>query len=220
MPRAAQVVSTTLLFFACTCSAAVAATRAPLASPTAFAHVIRAVNPRLRPVQSRIYADALLASSRNAHVDPTLVMAVVTVESHWNTSALSWRGAEGLGQLMPGTAHTLGVDPWSSRQNLSGVAHYLHRLLGLFATAHKPLAEALAGYNAGPLAVKRYGGIPPYAETQAYVGRVLSTWGALRWKVARLTPRAHPATVLLDRSPLAAAASSELRYWLEAQPAR
>ena len=65
---------------------------------------------------------------------------------------------------MPQTARTLGVDPYSGRSNINGLTLYLHKLLAIFHDAREPIREAIAGYNAGPLAVKRYGGVPPFRE--------------------------------------------------------
>ena len=114
------------------------------------------------------------------NVDPALMMAVVTVESHWNARAVSIHGAQGLGQLKPSTAHELGVDPRSGAANLRGLAMYLHRMLSLFHEARQPMREALAGYNAGPNAVRSYGGIPPNGQTRRYVTKVLSALAMVR----------------------------------------
>jgi|GEM_PF-1918541 len=140
----------------------------------AYANAIEATNPHLRTRQSRAFADALLASARRDGVDPRLVMAVVTVESHWNARAVSIHGAEGLGQLKPSTARALGVDPRSGQASLRGITRYLHRLLAMFATSRQAMREAIAGYNAGPIAVARAGGVPPRPETQRYVAKVLA----------------------------------------------
>jgi soluble lytic murein transglycosylase-like protein len=145
-----------------------------------YASVMRTINPRLPESKSLAYASALLTDARRLHVDPTLMMAVVTVESHWNSGAISNHGAEGLGQLKPGTAHDLGVNPRSARENLRGLALYLHQLLALFSEARQPMREAIAGYNAGPYAVKSYGGVPPNYETRHYVVKVLAALHSVR----------------------------------------
>ena len=98
-----------------------------------------------------------------------LFRANIAVESGFNPEALSPVGAIGLGQLMPDTAKALGVDPFDSAENLRGSARYLLAQLETFGAADL----ALAAYNAGPEAVLKYGGIPPYAETLAHVSKVL-----------------------------------------------
>ena len=105
-----------------------------------------------------------------------MLAAIVTVESAWHTGAVSNVGAIGLGQLMPGTAAVLGVDPHDPAQNLEGAAHYLSGLLQLFGADPRRYELAFAAYNAGPKAVQQYGGIPPYSETQRYVLKVLRAW--------------------------------------------
>ncbi len=96
----------------------------------------------------------------------------IEIESGYRQTAISSVGAIGLGQLMPGTAAMLGVDPNDMHQNLDGSARYLLMLLDRFGS--KELA--LAGYNAGPQAVEQYGGIPPYAETQGHVTKVMGVY--------------------------------------------
>jgi len=103
-------------------------------------------------------------------VSPNLVRAVVEVESSWRTDAVSPRGAVGLMQLMPRTAAEMGVrDSTDAWQNMYGGTKYLSRQLERFGS----LEKALAAYNAGPTAVSRHDGIPPYRETQNYVRRVI-----------------------------------------------
>ena len=101
--------------------------------------------------------------------------ANIEIESAYNPRARSHVGAIGLGQLMPATAATLGVDPHDMHQNLDGSARYLLLLLDRFGS--KELA--LAGYNAGPEAVLRHGGIPPYRETQGHVRKVMAVFTRL-----------------------------------------
>ncbi|MEP3921106.1 MULTISPECIES: lytic transglycosylase domain-containing protein [Paracoccaceae] len=104
-----------------------------------------------------------------------LFRANIEIESAYNVTARSHVGAIGLGQLMPGTAETLGVDPFNWRENLDGSARYLVAQLEAFGDAR----FALAAYNAGPDAVRQYGGIPPYRETQNHVQRVLAVFNRL-----------------------------------------
>jgi soluble lytic murein transglycosylase-like protein len=110
------------------------------------------------------------------HVDPELVKAVIRVESGDDPSAVSTAGAMGLMQLMPGTARTYGVlNPWDPEQNVAGGAKHLSVLIREYGGN---VSLALAAYNAGSGAVARYKGIPPYAETGAYVNSVLSLYHA------------------------------------------
>jgi len=100
----------------------------------------------------------------------TLYRANIEVESAYQQDAVSRAGAIGLGQLMPATARDLDVDPRDPQQNLDGSARYLAMMLERFGDPHL----ALAAYNAGPDAVRQYGGIPPYRETQNHVARVMA----------------------------------------------
>lgn len=102
--------------------------------------------------------------------------ANIEVESAYNPAARSPVGAIGLGQLMPGTASDLGVDPHDIAQNLDGSARYLLMMLDQFGDG----SLALAAYNAGPEAVTRHGGIPPFRETQGHVARVTAVFHRLR----------------------------------------
>ena len=112
--------------------------------------------------------------ARAQSLDPKLVKAVIQVESGYNAAALSNKGAIGLMQLMPDTARMLDVlDPYDPAQNLRGGVTYLRNLLDRFSGQ---VEYAVAAYNAGPGAVERHGGIPPYRETQEYVRRVLSLY--------------------------------------------
>jgi len=109
-----------------------------------------------------------------SRLSEALLAALVMVESAGNAKAVSHAGAQGLGQLMPGTARHLGVrDAFHPTQNLRGAAAYLSDLLDMFGG---DLVLALAAYNAGEGAVMRHKGVPPYAETRAYVPKVLSAF--------------------------------------------
>jgi len=123
--------------------------------------------------------------ARRENLNPRLVQAVVQVESGYNQKALSRKGAVGLMQLMPDTARLLGVaDPYDPVQNLRGGTRYLRQQIDRFAN----LSLALAAYNAGPTAVARFDGVPPYRETRDYVRRVLGLLG-----LSRLQSSADPA---------------------------
>lgn len=131
---------------------------------------LSAPNRSRAPVQHGF--DALIAHAARAHgVDPALVKAVIAAESNFQTEAVSRVGAQGLMQLMPATAAELGVrSPMLPRENVSGGVRYLKAMLDRYGDVER----ALAAYNAGPAAVDRHGGIPPYRETEAYVKRVLN----------------------------------------------
>ncbi len=128
------------------------------------------------PAAGRRYADDILAAARKEGVDPKLLAAVAWSESGFRAGARSPAGAVGLMQLMPRTAAGLGVDPTDPVQALRGGARYLSQQLKAFGGREE---LALAAYNAGPGAVRKHGGIPPYAETQAYVKTVLNRYAAL-----------------------------------------
>lgn len=112
--------------------------------------------------------------ARRHGLDPALVLAVMGVESSFQPDAVSPKGAQGLMQLMPATAKELGVtDPLDPLQNADGGARYLRDLLARY---DGDVEKALAAYNAGPGAVARHRGVPPYRETQAYVRKVLERY--------------------------------------------
>jgi cell wall-associated NlpC family hydrolase len=116
------------------------------------------------------YADLFTAAGARHGVDPALLAAVAKVESGFDSSAVSPAGATGLMQFMPATARGLGVDPADPASSVDGAARYLRQLTDRFGSTDL----ALAAYNAGPGAVARAGGIPPYPETQSYVRKVTS----------------------------------------------
>lgn len=113
---------------------------------------------------------AARAAARRHAVPEDLFLKLVQQESGWKADAVSPKGALGLAQLMPATARALGVDPDDPMQNLDGGARYLSMMHKRF----RSWRLALAAYNAGPEAVDRHGGVPPYKETQNYVRKI---WG-------------------------------------------
>ena len=111
-------------------------------------------------------------AARAYSLDPALVNAVIRVESSFNPYAVSRKGAQGLMQIMPETADSLGIrNVFNPRENIFGGCKYLRKLLD---DHNGNLRLALAAYNAGPTAVKEYGGIPPYRETRNYIRKVLT----------------------------------------------
>lgn len=104
-------------------------------------------------------------------IDPRLIKAVIKAESNWDHTAVSSAGAMGLMQLMPATADSLAVsDPFNPYQNIEAGVRYLRRMIDMF---NGDIILALAAYNAGPNAVKKYKGVPPYAETRNYIKIVM-----------------------------------------------
>jgi len=144
-----------------------------LPTPEAVPTIPALTNPPAAnaPLTSADLGQLLTAAGSRHNVDEDLLASVVKAESNGQSRAISRAGAQGLMQLMPGTAHQLGVqDSFQPAQNVQGGAAYLDQLLTRY---HDNLALALAAYNAGPDAVDRHHGIPPYRETRAYVARVI-----------------------------------------------
>jgi soluble lytic murein transglycosylase-like protein len=120
------------------------------------------------------------SASATYHLDPDLVNSVIHAESGFNSRAVSRKGAQGLMQLMPGTAGRLGVtNPFDPEANVGGGTRYLRQLLERY---NFDLVKALAAYNAGPTKVEQYRGVPPYRETRAYVARIVHDYN--RKKIA------------------------------------
>jgi soluble lytic murein transglycosylase-like protein len=144
--------------------------------PEEYATFVQAVNPALTAGQAQWLGSAVISAAARHGIDPRLLAAVVFIESRFNHASVSSTGARGFGQLMPATAAALGVNPRDPLQNLLGAAHLLQVNLAEF----HALPLALAAYNAGGNAVRRWRGIPPYAETQWYVWAVLWVYDGLK----------------------------------------
>jgi soluble lytic murein transglycosylase-like protein len=157
----------------------------PAAAPaSSFAGALAAAqtSPSAAPVSgtgaSSAFDAQINAAAASNGIDPALLKGLVSQESGFNPNARSGAGAVGLTQLMPGTAASLGVtNPLDPAQSLQGGAKYLREQLDRFGGDEQ---LALAAYNAGPGAVQKYGGVPPYAETQNYVTSVMSKAAAFR----------------------------------------
>jgi hypothetical protein len=155
----------------------------------AYARAISRFNPKLQPQQVEVITDSILAFSWYYRVDPRLVVAMVLAESGFRPDAVSRAGAMGLGQLMPRTARGLGVsNPFDPVQNLAGAIRLLHGHLNTYSggrayregtVSWNDIILAMAAYNAGSGAVRKYGGVPPYRETQTYVRRVIALYKQL-----------------------------------------
>lgn len=137
----------------------------------ASASPVTAVAPaKPAPVDVKALVDA---AARKTDIPQKLLHSVVAAESAYRADAVSPEGAIGLMQLMPATAAQYGADPMDPAQNVEAGTAYLRDLLLQY---HGDVALALAAYNAGPGAVDRYHGVPPYAETRSYVGRIIRNW--------------------------------------------
>lgn len=144
--------------------------------PTVFYAVGAAPMEPARPAEAntgRIRNDsgeALVAAAQAAHLSPDLVEAIAWRESRFRPRVVSRAGAVGEMQLMPATARSLGVNPYDTKENYRGGATYLGALLRRY---DGDLTRALAAYNSGPAAVDRFGGVPPFKETRAYVAAIM-----------------------------------------------
>jgi soluble lytic murein transglycosylase-like protein len=146
----------------------------PNSSATDHAQAIDRPLASDRVVRTEALHQIVREKAEKHNVDPALVSAVISTESNWNTSALSSKGAQGLMQLVPGTAQRLGVfNVWDPEENVDAGVRYLRSLLERY---NGDLPKALAAYNAGPSVVDRWGGIPNYRETRDYVRKVTDTY--------------------------------------------
>lgn len=207
LQRACILVSLLLM-----CSPSIA-TGAPETAVAQYGSVLRSFNPSLSQARSQDMAAHVFLMASYYSLDPRLLIAVIGVESSWKSRAVSHTGAFGLGQLMPETAQGLGVLPADAYENLDGTARYLRRMIQQSGTHPDRYALTLASYNAGPAAVARYGGVPPFSETRSYVAKVLGLWHDLQTRlpasgmplpvIARITTRTATASRKVVRHMLA-----------------
>jgi len=154
----------------------------PASGTSAFASALSLASGGTTPVGSlaggsTAYSSEINAAGQRYGVDPLLLQSVIQQESGFDPNATSSAGAQGLMQLMPSTASSLGVtDPYDPKQSIDGGARVLRSALDEFGGNTQ---LALAAYNAGPGAVTRYGGIPPYPETQHYVSQIMAHYQQL-----------------------------------------
>ncbi|MBI3684232.1 MAG: lytic transglycosylase domain-containing protein [Acidobacteria bacterium] len=146
-----------------------------------------AVSPPASPIQAESShrpaptpKELVEQSALNYTLPPGFLHLVAKAESGYRADALSPKGAIGIMQLMPATAAALGVDPRDPRQNVEAGTRYLRDLLIRYQQYPDQLRRALAAYNAGPGAVVRYNGVPPYRETQLYVDKIVEAWKRTR----------------------------------------
>lgn len=149
-------------------------------SELAIARAILHTNPRLSPGAALLFAGATTDAARANSLAPEFLGATILQESAYDPGALSAAGAIGIAQFMPETAAGAGVDPYDPFASIDGAG----ALLGGYARYYRgryadPYATALAAYNAGPLAVEAYRGVPPYAETREYVALIFDRWARI-----------------------------------------
>jgi len=140
---------------------------------TLIKRAVTTLNARLSPREVDVISESIVAYSARYSVDPTLVVAVIAAESRFNPNARSYKGAMGLGQLMPATAAAHNVDAWDPIENLHLAIRIIRKNLDRYSGDWN---KALAAYNAGVGAVDRNRGVPPYRETRNYLWKIYEYW--------------------------------------------
>jgi len=156
------------------------ASRGPFTDPrilSMYKQVVQAFNPKLTEAQATVISRSVIESSYKQGVDARFIMAIFAAESRFKPKAKSRAGAMGIGQLMPGTARGLGVkNAYDPEENIQGAVKLLQKHWMTYSRQTddfgKFIALVCSAYNAGPGAVKKYGGVPPYKETRQYIQRV------------------------------------------------
>jgi soluble lytic murein transglycosylase-like protein len=145
--------------------------------------IVRAIlhdNPRLTQSPALLLAVITARDARENGLPPEFLAATLLQESAYDVEALSSSGAIGIAQFMPETAEAVGIDPYDPLDAINGAAKLLSGYVEQYQTIYDdPYSTALAAYNAGPAAVERYGGIPPYRETQQYVNLIFDRWAGI-----------------------------------------
>ena len=154
---------------------------APVGEPDlAVARAVLRTNPRIAQADALLLAGATVDAARDHALPPEFLGATLLQESAYDPGAVSPAGAIGLAQFMPDTAAAAGVNPYDPYDSIAGAA----ALLGNYASAYEThyadaYATALAAYNAGPLAVEQYRGVPPYPETREYIAFIFDRWARI-----------------------------------------
>ena len=150
-----------------------------LSAPDNIFNYIKNSNPKLKDGEIEWLYNRIDKYSRQYNIDPYLIVAVMEKESSFDHETISSAGALGLMQIMPSTAKELGVNPKRAEENIEGGIRYLRQQLDKYEGRYK-VHYALASYNAGAGAVRKYGGIPLYAETQNYVRKIVEKYNKLK----------------------------------------
>jgi soluble lytic murein transglycosylase-like protein len=142
---------------------------------------IMRTNPRLSAFDALVLAERTTHAAREHGIDPGFLAATLLQESAYDPNVVSWAGAVGIGQFMVATADGYGIDPFDPGPSIDATATLLATYVERYRTwpGSDPYALASAAYNAGPGAVARYGGIPPYAETIAYINDIRERWSRI-----------------------------------------
>ena len=144
-----------------------------------IAREIMRSNPRMGAADALLLGTSVVENARAHGLRPQFLAATLLQESAFDPAAVSSAGAVGIAQFTVPTAREYGVDPWEPRSAIAGAARVLAAYLDVYRGRDDAYALALAAYNAGPAAVTRYGGVPPYAETREYIADVRERWSRM-----------------------------------------
>ncbi len=146
----------------------------------AIARAILRTNPRLMPAYALLFAEATARAARARSLPPEFLGALLLQESAFDPQAVSSAGAIGIAQFMPETAAGVGLDPYDPFASIDAAAALIAGYVDAYRDNYDdPYATALAAYNAGPSAVERYDGVPPYSETRDYIALIYERWARI-----------------------------------------